>query len=475
MATNVSKFSASPKADVYQIVTDKFIEALKGGFIPWKRPWSGGIEGARSYESGQAYSLLNQWLIVAQAESFYTAENFPLMTEEEREQKIDKIAGGRFITFNNLQKIEGAKINKGCKSYIVTFYKTFQPIDPTTGKPAVTKTTDKEGNEIIKPKLLPMLRYYRVFSEFDCEGLPEEMPKEVEIIDPEKSAEDIISNYVGRANGGPELFRENLSNRAFYSPSKDEVHLPKMEQFSKKAEYYSTMFHELTHSTGHASRCNRPEVAGSVSYFGNEEYSREELVAEMGASLALHKLGISTESAFANSVAYIQSWLRALQNDKKMICWASARAERAVRWIFGEREKEEETKGKGAEETPTPAPVEEVKQAEETTPKAEQTNTDLLGDVIPVKDEKNKIIQLHITILKTEKIGGYIEEIAQQEWRYLAGTKLVSDIALADLVTESFAEEQKEHIISTTTNAIQSRLDAKYPNKYRVEIEYRVR
>ena len=107
-----------------------------------------------------------------------------------------------------------------------------------------------------------------------------------------------------------------------------------MEQFDSTAEYYGTAYHEATHSTGHATRLNRFTGDAAAAAFGSESYSKEELVAEIGSACCLHELGLETPSSFKNSAAYIQSWLRVLKDDKRMIISAAARAEKAVKLIF---------------------------------------------------------------------------------------------------------------------------------------------
>ena len=110
-----------------------------------------------------------------------------------------------------------------------------------------------------------------------------------------------------------------------------------MDQYDTAEEYYSTLFHELTHSTGAEGRCGR-DIKKSVS-FGSEEYSREELVAEIGSAMMLNYIGIEAQSTFKNSVAYLQCWLRALKNDPKMIVYAAGKAEKAVRYMLNEKTK----------------------------------------------------------------------------------------------------------------------------------------
>jgi antirestriction protein ArdC len=111
-----------------------------------------------------------------------------------------------------------------------------------------------------------------------------------------------------------------------------------MDQYTDPAEYYSTAFHEATHSTGHPSRLHRFEVSGKIAAFGSEDYSKEELTAEIGAACILHQLGISSPESLRNSAAYVQNWLQALKNDKQMIIGAAARAEKAVRLILNQPE-----------------------------------------------------------------------------------------------------------------------------------------
>ena len=120
-------------------------------------------------------------------------------------------------------------------------------------------------------------------------------------------------------------------DKAFYRPSNDTIVLPMMSQFAETAEYYSTAFHEMVHSTGHSNRLNR---LTQTAHFGNEEYSKEELVAEIGASALVNQAGLETEKSFRNSTAYVQSWLNVLKNDKRFIVSASGKAEKAVELIL---------------------------------------------------------------------------------------------------------------------------------------------
>ena len=129
--------------------------------------------------------------------------------------------------------------------------------------------------------------------------------------------------------------KNSISFAWFYTPSADSITLPHMAQFTATAEYYSTAFHELTHSTGHQSRLNRLE---KVAFLGTEAYSKEELVAEIGAAALVNAAGLETASSFRNSAAYVQNWLSVLKNDKRFIVSASGKAEKAVNLILGSAE-----------------------------------------------------------------------------------------------------------------------------------------
>ena len=122
-------------------------------------------------------------------------------------------------------------------------------------------------------------------------------------------------------------------DRAFCRPSTDTITLPLMRQFAETAEYYSTAFHEMTHSKGHAKRLDRLE---KTAFFGSDAYSKEELIAEIGAAALINRAGLETAKSFRNSAAYIQSWLQALKNDKRFIVSAAGKAEKAVALIVEE-------------------------------------------------------------------------------------------------------------------------------------------
>ena len=292
------------KIDTYQMVTDRICAALENGVKPWAMPWVNPMNCGWSGQTGKPYSFLNQMLL-ADPEKKYA----------DMAEWMEDIRG-EWLTFNQIQE-RGGKIRKGEHGRKIVFFK-------------MIPLKDEDGNET--EDTFPFLSVSTVFHVRQCEGIEAKYHAEKDqrfSFIQSATADSVSSRYLTRS--GVKLINSE-SNRAFYRPATDEVHLPNPEQFRNSEEYYSTLFHELTHSTGHPSRLNR--VNGNVN-FGDENYSEEELVAEIGSASILSSLGIETEDSFTNSAAYIGNWLSALKNDKKMIVKAASKAEKAVRMIFG--------------------------------------------------------------------------------------------------------------------------------------------
>lgn len=267
---------------VYSIVTDAIIKKMQEGNIPWHRPFN--VESPMNYLTRRYYTGINRWLLDA----------------------------GEYITFTQAKKL-GGKVKKGSKSHIVVLF-----------KPAVHGEDKETGEEIYKPAVF---KYYREFEINDVDGLESKIEKH----DNKKllSAEEVINNYKDK----PEI---NISskNNPSYIPTFDIVNMVKMEDCKSSNDYYATLFHELVHSTGNADRLNRftPDID---TKFGSQDYSKEELIAEIGSAILCNECGISTEGLFDNSVAYVQNWSKVLKEDEGMIVSASSKAEKAVNYILG--------------------------------------------------------------------------------------------------------------------------------------------
>lgn len=180
-----------------------------------------------------------------------------------------------------------------------------------------------------------MLRYYTVFRVDQCEGIkPKYETKAVKPAEPIKEAENVVVKY--QTKTGLKIIRDKPSKDAFYSPARDYIQVPELKQYPRPEEYYGTLFHEMTHSTGHSSRLKRFTDATAKAAFGSQEYSKEELVAEIGAAALVNKCGIETAASFKNSAAYIKSWIKALRKDETLLIAAAGKAEKAVAYITAE-------------------------------------------------------------------------------------------------------------------------------------------
>lgn len=275
---------------VYQKVTEKIIEQMEKGVIPWRKTWKG--QRPINWTSQRPYHGLNRLLL----------------------------DGGEYVTYKQCTENNG-KVKKGAKSNMVIFWRWYE------------KEVEIEGEKKIEH--LPVLRYYNVFHISDCLGIESKIYKaQNRAVRP--FADEAIANYVNRENIN--LRTITGSNSASYSPSKDVVLLPDKRQFESVESYYSVIFHELVHSTGHKSRLDRIKSTS----FGSDEYSTEELVAEIGSSMLMAETGIELTETFQNSVAYIDSWLKVLKSDNRMIVTAAAQAEKAVALILGKEVDEDE-------------------------------------------------------------------------------------------------------------------------------------
>ena len=119
---------------------------------------------------------------------------------------------------------------------------------------------------------------------------------------------------------------------------RDYIQVPCREQYKDIMEFYSTLFHEMIHSTGHRDRLGRLDCGTKIAGFGSEEYSKEELIAEIGSAFLMNHIGIETVKTFKNSAAYIQNWLSVLKGDNRFIVSASSKAEKAMKYILGDVE-----------------------------------------------------------------------------------------------------------------------------------------
>ena len=287
------------------MVAEKIIASLDKGVVPWQKSWAKVEDRAFSHATLRPYSLLNQFI-------------------------LDQ--PGEFLTFNQAKK-EGGSVKKGAKSKPVVFWsfvelkkKTDDLDDETEADPISAKP---------RRRSIPILKYYRVFHLSDCEGITPKLTEESLPCGASKhiDAEKLIRAYQERE--GLKIVRDEKSNRAFYSLTKDAIKVPLIEQFENTSEYYSTLFHELIHSTGKSGRLNRFDDLSGQATFGSETYSREELIAEIGSAALVSLMGLETPEQFGNSAAYVKGWRDRIAEDNSLIVTAAGRAEKAVQYILG--------------------------------------------------------------------------------------------------------------------------------------------
>ncbi len=276
------------KQSVYDIITEEILAIMDQGVIPWHKPWT--TRGAhRNLVSGRQYRGINVFLLAC---SGFTSP--------------------WWLTFNQARQ-KGGSVRKGEKGRRVVFWKWL-----------VSRSEDPATGEQVE-KQVPMLRYYTVFNLEQVQGVPAPQEPEQKNLTPIAGAAAIVA-------GMPSAPSFIDGSRAAYSPGQDQVTMPDFQNFLSSEEYYSTLFHELAHSTGHKSRLNRKEITEN-NFFGSHEYSKEELVAEMAAVFLCSEAGI-LPATIENSAAYLQSWAAKFKENRKMVVCAAASAQKAADFIL---------------------------------------------------------------------------------------------------------------------------------------------
>lgn len=288
MATTTKK-RATPKRDVYQDVTDRIVEAMEAGVVPWHQPWTN-VGGPRNLNSGRGYRGINPFML-----------NLSAM--------VNGYTDPRWATFAGIKKLDGT-VRKGEKGTRVVFWRRWEVED-----------NDNPGEK----KSVMLLKDYTVFN---VEQADWKTPlKELVALEdhaPVEEAEAVIAGY-----DGPTI--KHGGDSAYFQPFTDTVGLPEMGAFESPETYYSAAFHELVHSTGIESRLNREDLV--KGRFGDDSYGKEELVAEFGAAMLSGVTGI--DGTTDANAAYIAHWLNAIQGDKKLVVGAAAQAQKAADLILG--------------------------------------------------------------------------------------------------------------------------------------------
>lgn len=278
---------------IYDMITDRILTQLDNGVVPWRKPW--GLQPGLMPMNGtnsREYRGINALML-----------------------GLSGFSDVRWMTYKQAAE-RGAQVRKGEKATPIIFWKQSQVQDTNDASETVTKT-------------IPMLRYYAVFNVEQIDGL--KLPKlaaQENTFNAIAEAEAVIANMPQR----PSIDHDG-GNRAYYTPRLDSVHLPPQGAFEKPDEYYSTLFHELGHSTGHESRLNRHGMETGIAPFGSATYSKEELAAEFTACFLCHLSGITNTTD--NSAAYIAGWASKLRSDRKLVLQGASQGQKAADFILG--------------------------------------------------------------------------------------------------------------------------------------------
>ena len=276
--------------DIYEHVTRTIISILEQGTIPWRKPW---------ITTGPPRNLLTR--------HWYTGINHLL---------LNALPYGKpyYLTFRQIKAVAG-RVKAGEKGHMIVFRKT------------IVETDEKEPEKTAKRHVL---RYYFVFNVEQCENIPPTLVPPATVFpkhhDPIQECEFVVEDYrtcPAIYMGAPE---------AAYVHAKDCITMPFRERFVSQEQYYATLFHEIAHSTGHESRLDRKEITESPDY-ESDAYALEELVAEISAGYLCSYCGIEAATIHQHA-AYVDSWLKAFDHDKRFIVLASMRAQKAVDYIL---------------------------------------------------------------------------------------------------------------------------------------------
>jgi antirestriction protein ArdC len=283
--------------DVYAIVTEKIVNLLEQGAVPWRKPWtSTGLP--RNLVSKKPYNGINHFLLSA-----------------------SKYVSPFWLTYRQATEL-GGHVRKGEESTLIVYWK----VDAV--KQSTEELESDESKEKNRRRFL--LRFYRVFNLEQCElphAVLEKLPKiGTHEHDPIEAAERIIA---GMPNP-PEIVRGG--SKAFYSSITDRITLPTRELFISAEEQIATTYHEMSHAAGHPKRLNRKSITEAAP-FGSPTYSFEEMIAEMSAAYLCAEAGISP-AVLENQAAYVAGWLKKLRDDRKLLIHAAAQAQRAADYIL---------------------------------------------------------------------------------------------------------------------------------------------
>lgn len=314
-----------PAADIYKMITDKIIKMLKSTKASdYKKTWKDdAFFIPLNYDSKKPYRGVNRLLL------------------QERIGFAGAFRNPYFLTFKQIKKHKGT-LKKGAKGYEVIYYsiRYVVPADKNSGRKAYSSTNAQKVLDFLhkynlpesEVTRIPMIRYYNVYNGADIENMDFKLDElQIGRAVPDSATENRAAQLIVENYPNPPAIK-NEGNQAYYNPASDYIKLPKQEQFDTVNDYYRTLFHELTHSTGHNKRLNR----GIHLMLEKDDYAKEELVAEFGAVFLSAWAGIMWYNN-KNHAAYLKGWNSAIkeaQNDNKFLMRAASLAQQATDYIL---------------------------------------------------------------------------------------------------------------------------------------------
>jgi antirestriction protein ArdC len=280
------------KKTAAEVIVSRVLEAIEAKQkLPWQKPWRSTAFHPRNFATKRNYSGMNIFLTMFLGES----------------------ASNQYLTFKQAQEL-GGNIKKGAKSLPIGFFSQIK-----------SKETNSKGEH----SFFPMLRYFNVFAVEDTEGIETGIDAPMEIRKDILSCQSIVDGFTN----APMVIN---GDHAAYNPKLDQVEMPMRGLFKSDQEWYSTLFHELAHSTGHEKRLNRKGITETIGKT-RADYSREELIAEISACSLMDQAG-QLEAVANNSVSYLQGWIKWLKDNPTELLKAMTQAGKATNLILGIKE-----------------------------------------------------------------------------------------------------------------------------------------
>ncbi len=313
-----------PPAEIYQMITDKVIKMVKNANAKdYKRKWQ-----------YKGYMIPFNFV----SKKRYRGINHLMLTE------LEVIENPFFLTFDQVNKL-GGKVKKGSSGYEVIYFSNIFEVKDISrdlhfssfDQVKVIEFAKKNGISIALMVKYPILKYYNVFNGIDIEGIDFDLANfkigytENDIVASEKNRLDIPESIIKNYPNPQPTFTFN-GQKAYFQPGKDLINLPPVEKFDTIQDYYRTMFHELSHSTGVEKRLNR-DMSGD---FGSKPYAFEELIAELGSIFLSAEAGIKWNTN-KNHAAYLKGWNNALteiEKDTKFVMKAATQAQKIADFVL---------------------------------------------------------------------------------------------------------------------------------------------